>query len=97
MNSSFHDRRDFLRLAGIGGCVMASALPGCAHLGSPSTTTKDFTFVQLSDVHWGYANPKVNPEPRQALLRAVAAVNALERQPDFVVFTGDLTQTTDDP
>ena len=94
MSSSLHDRRDFLRLAGLGGVVMASALPGCAHYGS---TAKDFSFVQLSDVHWGYANPKVNPEPRQALLRAIAAVNALEQQPDFVVFTGDLTQTTDDP
>ena len=31
------------------------------------------------------------------MLRAIAAVNALEQQPDFVVFTGDLTQTTDDP
>ena len=30
------------------------------------------------------------------LKKAVAAVNALERQPDFVMFTGDLTHTTDD-
>lgn len=97
MDTSHHDRRDFLRLAGLGGAIMASALPGCAHLGSPTSTAKDFSFVQLSDVHWGYGNPKVNPEPRQTLLRAVAAVNALEHQPDFVVFTGDLTQTTDDP
>ena len=29
--------------------------------------------------------------------KAVAAVNALEQAPDFVVFTGDLTYTTDDP
>ena len=28
--------------------------------------------------------------------KAVAAVNALDEQPDFIVFTGDLTQTTDD-
>ena len=77
---------------------MASALPGCANYRNDGTRQpSDFSFVQLSDVHWGYANPKVNPEPRQALLRAVAAVNALEQQPDFVVFTGDLTQTTDDP
>ena len=97
MDSNLHDRRDFLRLAGLGGIVMASALPGCASYGSGASAAKDFTFVQLSDVHWGYANPKVNPEPRQALMRAIAAVNALEQQPDFVVFTGDLTQTTDDP
>lgn len=92
MQQHSFDRRDFLRLAGAGGVVFASALPGCA-----SVATRDFSFVQLSDIHWGYGNPKVNPEPRQALLRAIAAVNALEQQPDFVVFSGDLTQSTDDP
>ena len=96
-NANFHDRRDFLRLAGLGGVVMASALARLRELRLGPSAAKDFSFVQLSDVHWGYANPKVNPEPRQALLRAIAAVNALEQQPDFVVFTGDLTQTTDDP
>jgi 3',5'-cyclic AMP phosphodiesterase CpdA len=30
------------------------------------------------------------------LKKAVAAVNALDEQPDFIVFTGDLTHTTDD-
>jgi 3',5'-cyclic AMP phosphodiesterase CpdA len=39
----------------------------------------------------------VNPEARGTLQKAVAAVNNLEDKPDFVVFTGDLTQTTDDP
>ena len=97
MNSNTPDRRDFLRLAGLGGAVMASALPGCANFGAPGSGSQDFSFVQLSDIHWGYGNAKVNPEPRQTLLRAIAAVNALEQQPDFVVFTGDLTQTTDDP
>jgi Calcineurin-like phosphoesterase len=91
------DRRDFMRLAGLGGLVMASSLPGCANFGAAGSASQDFTFVQLTDIHWGYGNAKVNPEPRQTLLRAIAAVNALEQQPDFVVFTGDLTQTTDDP
>jgi hypothetical protein len=27
------DRRDFLKLAGIGGAVFASGLPGCANMG----------------------------------------------------------------
>ena len=91
-----YSRRDFLKMAGVGGLVYASGLPGCANYGQ-SGAQADFSFVQLSDIHWGYSNPKVNPESRNTLPRAIAAVNALEQKPDFVVFTGDLTQTTDDP
>jgi len=89
------DRRDFLRLAGVGaGVVFASGLAGCASRAvTPST---DFHFVQLSDSHWGFDGPAVNPESRTTLARAVAEVNALPLQPDFIVFTGDLTHTTDD-
>jgi 3',5'-cyclic AMP phosphodiesterase CpdA len=39
----------------------------------------------------------VNPEAASTLKKAVAAVNGLKQKPDFVVFTGDLTHTTDDP
>ena len=53
--------------------------------------------MQLTDVHWGYGNPKVNLDTRGTFTKALAAVNALEQKPDFVMFTGDLTQTTDDP
>ena len=88
-------RRDFLRLAGVGGgVVFASTLPGCAGL---AQGTGDFHFVQLSDIHWGYNNASVNPDFKGTLPKAIAAVNNLEQKPDFVVFTGDLTQTTDDP
>lgn len=87
------NRRDFLKLAGLGGVVFASGLPGCASLAGGSG---DFSFVQITDTHWGYNNPKVNPQARDTLPRAIAAVNALAQQPDFVVFSGDLTQTTDD-
>ena len=97
MDEQRYSRRDFMALTGIGGLVFASGLPGCSSYGQPGSTQQDFSFVQLSDVHWGYANPKVNPETRASLTRAIAAVNALEQKPDFVVFTGDLTQTTDDP
>ena len=90
------DRRDFLRLAGVGaGVVFASGLAGCAaRAGAPSS---DFHFVQLSDSHWGFEGPVVNPEAKTTLKRAVAEVNALPLQPDFIIFTGDLTHTTDDP
>jgi predicted phosphodiesterase len=94
-DESIFSRRDFLRLAGLGSVVFASGLSGCASPGG--TAVPDFHFVQLSDVHWGYNNPKVNPDHRDTLRKAVAAVNSLEQQPDFVVFTGDLTQSTDNP
>ena len=89
------DRRKFLELTTLGGgAVLASALPGCATLGKGAGD--DFYFVQLSDTHWGFNGPAVNPDARGTLPKAVAAVNALEVQPDFIVFTGDLTHTTDD-
>jgi 3',5'-cyclic AMP phosphodiesterase CpdA len=52
--------------------------------------------VQLSDVHWGFQGPP-NPDAAGTLHKAVAAVNALEIPPEFIVFTGDLTHTTDSP
>jgi Calcineurin-like phosphoesterase len=89
------DRRQFLKLSALGGgAVFASSLPGCASLAAGEP---DFYFVQLSDSHWGFNGPAVNPDARGTLPKAVAAVNALSVQPDFIVFTGDLTHTTDDP
>jgi hypothetical protein len=91
------DRRSFLKLAALGGgAVFASSLPGCAAFGAESDAD-DFYFVQLSDTHWGFQGPKVNPDARGTLPKAVAAVNALAVKPDFIVFTGDLTHTTDNP
>jgi hypothetical protein len=87
------NRRDFLRLAALGGGVaFASALPGWA-----AARDADFFFVQLSDAHWGFEGPAINPDAKGTLPKAIAAVNALPVAPDFVVFTGDLTHTTDDP
>jgi hypothetical protein len=91
------DRRQFLQLSALGGgAVFASSLAGCVSMpgGAP---TDDFYFVQLSDTHWGFSGPAVNPDARGTLPKAIAAVNALPEQPDFVFFTGDLTHTTDNP
>jgi hypothetical protein len=92
------DRRQFLNLMALGGgAVLASALPGCSDLaGSRNEGAADFYFVQLSDTHWGYKGPD-NPNAHLTLATTVATVNALETRPDFIVFTGDLTHTTDDP
>lgn len=51
---------------------------------------ESFYFVQLSDTHWGFSGPSINPDSGGTLKKAVAAVNGLDEQPDFVVFTGDL-------
>jgi 3',5'-cyclic AMP phosphodiesterase CpdA len=84
------DRRQFLQLAGVGGAVFASGLAGAARAAGD-----DFFFVQLSDTHWGFEG-EVNPDAKGTLPKAIAAVNALAQAPDFVIFTGDLTHTTDD-
>lgn len=93
------DRREFLKLASFGGAVFASGLglAGCAAGGAASKPdTEEFYFVQLSDTHWGFEGPP-NPDAKGTLKKAVATVNALSEPPDFIVFTGDLTHTTDDP
>ena len=88
------DRRSFMKLTAVGGgAVFMSGLYGHA---SAATPVDDFYFVQLSDIHWGYSGP-ANPDALNTLKKTVATVNALEVQPDFIIFTGDLTHTTDDP
>ena len=96
------ERRDLLKLLGVGGGVVyASSLLGRsgarAQAGGAAPAAKDdFFFLQISDTHWGFEGPKVNPESATTLKRVVKAVADSADKPDFVVFTGDLTHTTDD-
>jgi 3',5'-cyclic AMP phosphodiesterase CpdA len=76
---------------GDGGETMPTPASGTAR-----GATEDFFFLQISDTHWGFTGPMVNPEPTLELPAVVAAVNASTTKPDFVVFTGDLTHNTDD-
>jgi 3',5'-cyclic AMP phosphodiesterase CpdA len=96
MEPGAFSRREFMKLAGLGGVVLVS---GCASAKSSeqAAADTDFYFVQLSDCHWGFEGPAINPDAKGTLEKAVAAVNSMSRQPDFVMFTGDLTHTTDDP
>lgn len=95
-------RREFLELTGLGvGFTFISAL-GLSASGRAADTKLahlarggDFYFAQLSDTHWGFKGA-ANPEAQNTLPRAIDAVNALAEPPDFVVFTGDLTHTTED-
>lgn len=123
--SNVTDRRDLLKLMGVGGVVFASSLlrgvTGCSSSSSnpsgavpssggdsgtipeptppPGTVrgaAEDFFFLQISDTHWGFTGPAVNPDPTVELPNTVAAINGVATKPDFVVFTGDLTHNTDD-
>jgi 3',5'-cyclic AMP phosphodiesterase CpdA len=94
--------------SGLGGCGSGTPVPGSpsgaaplaagAALGtaeSPKTQQEDFFFLQLSDTHWGFSGPP-NPEADTTLRSTIATINAVPIRPDFVIFTGDLTHTTDD-
>src|ERR1700758_578389 len=89
------NRRDLLKLAGMGVEVFVSGTTLRAGA-RQQKKNESFYFVQLSDTHWGFNGPNINPDSQGTLKKAIAAVNALDEQPDFIVFTGDLTQTTDD-
>jgi Icc-related predicted phosphoesterase len=91
------DRRDFLKLLGMGSAVLVLGQGGKVGAADLAAGKDDFMFVQLSDTHWGFNGPQVNPDATGTLKKAIAAVNSMKTQPDFVVFTGDITHTTDDP
>jgi hypothetical protein len=83
---------------GVGGVVCAAGLAGAAsgrRRKSEADAGSDFFFLQLSDTHWGYSGVS-NPQADVTLPRAIETINGVATKPDFIVFTGDLTHTTDD-
>jgi len=77
--------------------ALAALLAGGLGAQSRSPGPNEILFVQLSDTHWGFNNPAINPDYAGTLKKAIAQVNALPGTPDFIVFSGDETHTTDDP
>src|SRR3974377_1795151 len=55
-----------------------------------SNDSNQLTFVQISDSHIGFHKP-ANTDVNATLQAAIDKINALPRQPDFVIHTGDLT------
>jgi len=90
------DRREFLKLAGVGSVVLVTRLDNLANAAEKKPGNDHFIFLQLSDTHWGFSGPEVNPDATGTLKKAVEHVNSLDFHPDFIMFTGDLTHTTDD-
>jgi 3',5'-cyclic AMP phosphodiesterase CpdA len=90
------DRRGFLEcMAWVGtglawtvsGGVLSSRAFGAA---SDQKEKGDFSFVQISDSHIGFAKPP-NTDVVATLKLAVAKINALPVRPDVLIHTGDLT------
>jgi len=88
------DRRGFLKCMQWAGAGVvwsfAGGVPVSRLLGAPMTRAEDFAFVQISDSHIGF-DKAANPEVNATFQAAVDKINALERQPDFILHTGDLS------
>ena len=80
MNHHF-DRRQFLKLAGLGGAVFASALNGWAKPATSVPHDQDFYFVQLSDTHWGFNDPAINPDASGRARNQIAGCAARIQSP----------------
>jgi hypothetical protein len=93
MKTDLIQRRDLLKLAGMGVAVFVSGTTIRA-VGAQQKSNDSFYFVQLSDTHWGFSGPNINPDSQGTLKKAVAAVNGLDEQPDFVVFVSQLKVKT---
>jgi predicted phosphodiesterase len=81
------------------GALPPPTTPGSTPAGSTAAAPaarEDFFFLQLSDTHWGFSGPP-NPDASNTLKKTVQTINSVATRPDFVIFTGDLTHTTDDP
>ncbi|HVV70356.1 MAG TPA: metallophosphoesterase [Verrucomicrobiae bacterium] len=93
------DRRGFLECmawAGTGmlwtvtgGLLGSSLLPSQTNAGE--STGGSFSFVQISDSHIGFNKEGINADVTATFKQAIARINALPHQPDFILHTGDLT------
>lgn len=89
------DRRGFLKCMAWAGTglvwTITGGVPTSQAFGQKAMKTKgDFSFVQISDSHIGFSKP-ANPNVTATLNEAITRINALERKPDLMLHTGDLT------
>ncbi|MDC0712886.1 metallophosphoesterase [Stigmatella sp. ncwal1] len=92
------DRRAFMRVAGASAGIVAGmglVTPASFQLvqvaeAQDNPEKPKFTFAYISDTH--LYEQKLNDRFVRSILKAVDDVNALDPQPDFVLFGGDLAQ-----
>lgn len=97
-NTDGVDRRGFLECMAWAGSGMIWTVTGGV-LGSNAfgqtphshmAGDSGFSFVQISDSHIGF-NKAANTDVTATLQEAIGKINALERTPDFLIHTGDLS------
>ena len=59
-------------------------------IGNNALKSGDFSFVQISDSHMGFNKP-ANQDVIGTLTAAVNKINALPKQPEFLLHTGDIS------
>jgi Icc protein len=91
------DRRNFLKCMAWVGTGMVWTIRGgmlssrvCGAEGAGAAEPGDFTFVQISDSHIGFAK-EPNKDVTGTLKLAIGRINALGARPDLLIHTGDLT------
>ena len=83
-------RRSFLDHLAWTGSGIVWTLGASGTLVATADAAPGFSFVQISDSHIGFKK-EANPDVSGTLERAVAEINAMPQQPDFVIHTGDIT------
>jgi 3',5'-cyclic-AMP phosphodiesterase len=90
------DRRGFLKCMAWAGTGALCVLQGGVLKSFSLSDTRhkqvkgDFSFVQISDSHMGF-NKAANPDVVATLQAAIAKINALPNEPEFMLHTGDIT------
>jgi 3',5'-cyclic-AMP phosphodiesterase len=99
LNNDGVDRRGFLKCMAWAGTgvvwTLSGGLPVSRAFGKEGDRNAgnagDFSFVQISDSHIGFNKP-ANPDVTATLQTAINKINAMPKQPDFIIHTGDLSQ-----
>jgi Icc protein len=81
----------------VGGVPTSKLLAQTAKSGAPAVgKVEDFSFVQISDSHIGF-NKAANQDVTGTLKKAIDKINVVPtgmKQPDFMIHTGDITQSS---
>ena len=74
-------RKDFLKLVGMSSTAIFFGKIGLDAALKTESDQDEFLFLQVSDLHWGFTGPNINPDSTGTLKKAVAAINGMHLDP----------------